>query len=245
MSVVGYKGNPFERITLLSHAGLRWLIDAESEADLLAREGKLRDTSSLGSNDNGIHLEVRKRRGRCLSADRSIAVRPAVYPCRIFGLLWSLHVVLLVCRVSVPCVILHLSVMTLGKTSGQRCPRARLRWDPVRALGRAGCARSSCPRSVSSRIARGGATRRVLEFSGSDGGICVSTIGAHPPALSRRLGASLLPPSLTCRCAAHCWTGTRRSCPCANISVACLPCSAVEALCTWRSGTVPDLPPCG
>ncbi len=60
MSVVNYKGSPLDRITLLSHAGLRWLIDAESEASLLASAGKHWIAASSDSNVVGIRIEVRK-----------------------------------------------------------------------------------------------------------------------------------------------------------------------------------------
>jgi len=49
--------------------------------------------------------------------ESAITLRPAGYPGRKLGLLWAFHVVLLVLRVSDPCVILHLSEMTLGNAS--------------------------------------------------------------------------------------------------------------------------------
>jgi len=75
MSVIDYKGSPFDRISLQSHVDPRWLIDGATEASLLATAGKHWIAGSSDSNDIGTRLELRKRWGRRLSADGSLAVQ--------------------------------------------------------------------------------------------------------------------------------------------------------------------------
>jgi len=75
VSVIDYKSSPFDRLSLQGHVGPRWLIDPETEASLLATAGKHWIAGSSDSNDVGTRLEVRKRWGRRLSADGSLAVQ--------------------------------------------------------------------------------------------------------------------------------------------------------------------------